>query len=345
MITAIIDRMGVASSRAQGLGAIITTASRLCMNVHTGQRLYIIRDSKNEKKINGLLKIGRKKLFLRDNVGRIRELNAMCILDFYVHESCQRQGIGKTLFEYMLKAEHLPPSKFAVDRPSHKLLAFLRKHYQLSKFTPQNNNFVVFDKYFLSNSAMKLRKSSVKPDLPLGTAGKPSGSRGPLRAPQLSQSPPPYGIFDTADTKVTDSPWRTPSKTKMDGKQTAESVSSLLNASFDSTKQGTSYSSFRNTPGSTSTSSSVYGNWKDTKGSPYDEHRNGRPGLSRSSQIRTSYDTSSWRHSPAAGTSSGVNQKSNRSSIVFGPATEYRTMDPKIVLNAGSKRLTRSMNI
>jgi len=162
-ITAIINRMGAASSRAQGLGAIITTTSRLCMNVHTGQRLYLYRDPKNEKKVCGLLKIGRKKLFLRDNVGRMRELNASCVLDFYVHESCQRRGIGKALFQHMLKAEQLPAAKFAIDRPSHKFLAFLRKHYKLGKFTPQNNNFVVFDQYF--KAKVKHRKESSKLNL------------------------------------------------------------------------------------------------------------------------------------------------------------------------------------
>ena len=29
----------------------------------------------------------------------LHELDALCVLDFYVHESTQRQGIGKLLFE------------------------------------------------------------------------------------------------------------------------------------------------------------------------------------------------------------------------------------------------------
>ena len=29
----------------------------------------------------------------------LHEIDALCVLDFYVHESCQRQGIGKLLFE------------------------------------------------------------------------------------------------------------------------------------------------------------------------------------------------------------------------------------------------------
>lgn len=30
--------------------------------------------------------------------GELREIQPICVLDFYVHESCQRQGIGKELF-------------------------------------------------------------------------------------------------------------------------------------------------------------------------------------------------------------------------------------------------------
>mmetsp|Transcript_18976 Transcript_18976/g.33933 ORF Transcript_18976/g.33933 Transcript_18976/m.33933 type:complete len:387 (-) Transcript_18976:34-1194(-) len=151
----IINKIGAASSRAQGLGAIITTANKLCMNVYTGQRLYLLRDPKSDFRACGILKIGRKKLFLRNNSGRVRELNAMCVLDFYIHESCQRKGLGRRLFSYMLKLERLPAYKFAIDRPSHKFLSFLRRHYGLSKYTPQTNNFVVFQEYFNGTSSSK----------------------------------------------------------------------------------------------------------------------------------------------------------------------------------------------
>ena len=30
------------------------------------------------------------------------------------------------------------------------MFGFLKKHYGLSKFIPQNNNFVIFDQYFTS---------------------------------------------------------------------------------------------------------------------------------------------------------------------------------------------------
>ena len=33
------------------------------------------------------------------------EVNPLCVLDFYVHESRQRTGCGKRLFEHMLKVQ------------------------------------------------------------------------------------------------------------------------------------------------------------------------------------------------------------------------------------------------
>ena len=36
----------------------------------------------------------------------------------------------------------------AVDRPSPKLLGFLKKHYGLAQNIPQVNNYVIFDGFF-----------------------------------------------------------------------------------------------------------------------------------------------------------------------------------------------------
>ena len=52
----------------------------------------------------------------------------------------------------MLKKEAVPPEKLAYDRPSSKLMGFLRKHFNLSRHVPQNNNFVVFSAYFEGSS-------------------------------------------------------------------------------------------------------------------------------------------------------------------------------------------------
>lgn len=48
----------------------------------------------------------------------------------------------------MMRREGVRPEKFAYDRPSEKLIGFLGKHYDLKNYVPQNNNYVVFQKYF-----------------------------------------------------------------------------------------------------------------------------------------------------------------------------------------------------
>merc|ERR1712048_1252011 len=98
----------------------------------------------------GMLKIGYKKLFIHNLHREYEEMRPLCVLDFFVHEKYQRKGIGQKLFDHMLKCQQTSPHLLAYDRPSHKLLNFLNKHYKLSSFTPQNCNFVVFDDYFLS---------------------------------------------------------------------------------------------------------------------------------------------------------------------------------------------------
>ena len=81
-------------------------------------------------------------------------MNPLCVLDFYVYEKTQRAGYGRKIFDKMLKAENVHPAKLAYDRPSTKLQPFLKKHFGLSEYIPQNNNFVIFDKYFSSEAVI-----------------------------------------------------------------------------------------------------------------------------------------------------------------------------------------------
>ncbi|XP_020667946.3 alpha-tubulin N-acetyltransferase 1 isoform X1 [Pogona vitticeps] len=145
----IIDEMGKASAKAQNLPTPITSASRMQTNRHV---LYILKDSEAKTAgkgvIIGFLKVGYKKLFVLDRHGAHNEVEPLCVLDFYIHESLQRHGYGKELFHYMLQRERVQPYQLAVDRPSEKLLCFLRKHYNLSDTIPQVNNFVVFQGFF-----------------------------------------------------------------------------------------------------------------------------------------------------------------------------------------------------
>ncbi|EDO35803.1 predicted protein [Nematostella vectensis] len=145
----VIDMTGEASARAQGLRSPITSAMKLS---HSDHKLYISKDaSANSGKgaVVGLIKIGYKRLFLLDYQGNQHEVNPLCVLDFYVHESRQRKGCGKSLFQHFLKMEGIEPHMLAIDRPSPKFLSFLKKHYNLDKSIPQVvNNFVVFVEFF-----------------------------------------------------------------------------------------------------------------------------------------------------------------------------------------------------
>ena len=68
-----------------------------------------------------------------------------CAPDFYVHESCQRRGLGLQLFRAMLASEGVEASALAYDQPSAKMLPFLARHFDLRAFVQQPNNYVLFE--------------------------------------------------------------------------------------------------------------------------------------------------------------------------------------------------------
>ena len=71
-----------------------------------------------------------------------------------MHETVQRGGHGRALFEEMLHKENVHPAKCAYDRPSTKLLGFLSKHFGLRNYIPQNNNYVVYQQYWQEMSTI-----------------------------------------------------------------------------------------------------------------------------------------------------------------------------------------------
>ncbi|RUS83073.1 hypothetical protein EGW08_009159 [Elysia chlorotica] len=148
MLYEVVDKMGDASARAQGLHGPITTGKKLELANH---HLYLMTDSNGNNgkgSALGILKVGRKKLFVYDNLKVQHELEPLCVLDFYVHESRQRMGCGRRLFDFMLSRENICAEHLAVDRPSPKFLSFLKKHYGLDHTIPQVNNFVIFENFF-----------------------------------------------------------------------------------------------------------------------------------------------------------------------------------------------------
>ena len=153
---AMINEFGNRSAIAQGLVGSggrpnpITQAHTLG---ETNARLYLLaqQNASGAPVLCGMLKIGYKQLFHWDANGRMSELkNQICILDFYVHEDFQRGGYGKLLFQAALQNEQIGPDRFAYDRPSPKLIGFMRKHFGLTDYVPQQNKFVIFREFFQS---------------------------------------------------------------------------------------------------------------------------------------------------------------------------------------------------
>ena len=194
-----IDELGVRSGLAQGLARPITSAPLLSASDHT---LYLIG---SQRTVFGLLKVGKKNLFIRDSAGALKEISPLCVLDFYVSEDHQRSGRGKQLFEHMLSQQDATPNKLGYDRPSSKLLGFMRKHYGLDDHVKQNNSYVVYDAYFNPPSSVSAAASADEgapaPRSPSHYVPRESrGADDPRRLPQRHSSPhrpsqPAYNII------------------------------------------------------------------------------------------------------------------------------------------------------
>ncbi|CAK0894363.1 unnamed protein product, partial [Prorocentrum cordatum] len=178
----LLDALGERSKRAQGLGKPVT-CGRGSLG---GQRVYLLADGHTAL---GLLKVGPKRLYVARGGASdgLVEINPLCSLDFYVVEGRQRGGLGLRLFQAMLRAEGVSAERMAYDRPSPKFIAFLQKHFGLSKYTPQSNHFVVFDRYFSAAATQK--------------ASPAEGSRaGPLETPRAHRQSGPPGLAGTPQT-------------------------------------------------------------------------------------------------------------------------------------------------
>ena len=149
-----IDELGEASRIVQKLKNPLTSSALFRSSNETISasthvfRLYVIRKSM-EQPILGYIKVGQKHIFYQDDdLGKMVEIDPICVLDFFVDPPMQRQGYGKQLFEFMLLQEKEAPHQLAYDRPSDKFIQFLDHHYHLQSYTPQFTNFVIFKDYF-----------------------------------------------------------------------------------------------------------------------------------------------------------------------------------------------------
>ena len=169
----ILDTLGAESGDAQNLKGPLTSVQILRQERSLGEqrRCYVLRD---RSKVLGLLTVGRKHLYYWHRGGGTKQLDPLCVLDFYVSGRAQRAGYGFKLFEAMLAAEGREARSLAYDRPSPKMLPFLRKHYALTDYNEQPNNFVVFDDYFENGAPCRRTevKSPSKSDVIQADAGR-----------------------------------------------------------------------------------------------------------------------------------------------------------------------------
>jgi hypothetical protein len=145
-----LDELGARSGIAQNLNGPITTADKLMQNPRDHQ-LIVANNSNGE--MLGYLKYGYKDLFFYNKKGKVLEFpGCVCLLDFYVSQTLQRQGVGITLFKTFLsllaeerKGQNCGPEHIAYDRPSPKLLSFMKKHFNLRKPNLQPNRYTIFE--------------------------------------------------------------------------------------------------------------------------------------------------------------------------------------------------------
>ncbi|XP_023941073.2 alpha-tubulin N-acetyltransferase isoform X2 [Bicyclus anynana] len=148
-LSKLIDRLGEQSAAAQALNRVITTAEKLRNS--PDHLLYLLKDSQakgGNGELIGLLKVGRKHLFLFDDQDKVREVEPLCILDFFVLPDRQRHGYGKVLFDHMLNGLNTSANKLAIDGPSAKMEQFIRKNYGVERLIRQSNNFAVPPDFF-----------------------------------------------------------------------------------------------------------------------------------------------------------------------------------------------------
>ena len=80
----------------------------------------------------GFIKVGYKYFFIYEEIETQKEINPLCVLDFYTYETCQRIGYGKIMFSDILKRK-IEARKLGYDRRSHKFINFLNKYFWIKK--------------------------------------------------------------------------------------------------------------------------------------------------------------------------------------------------------------------
>ena len=155
----LIDDLGNLSSKLQGLKHVITTFQSF---FNGDNKLYILV-SEDKNKALGFVKTGPRHLYFWNSSGTQSEFNILCLLDFCVCPNSQRKGYGKALIDKMLQVEGKEMYQIPIDKPSPLCLSFMKKHFNLVRFVPQSNNYVVFDQFWQSTAEQNAAKQEQYP--------------------------------------------------------------------------------------------------------------------------------------------------------------------------------------
>lgn len=107
------------------------------------------------------------------------------------------------IFEKFLRQEGKTAERLAYDRPSEKLMGFLKKHYGLCGFIPQNNNYVIFDRFFKPEKPATLQSpkaTGTRPMTEKTSNNKPSKEEIPIKLSQLTCT---HSLQQTVSFKAT----------------------------------------------------------------------------------------------------------------------------------------------
>eukprot|EP00002_Diphylleia_rotans_P015941 TRINITY_DN3090_c0_g1_i1.p1 TRINITY_DN3090_c0_g1~~TRINITY_DN3090_c0_g1_i1.p1 ORF type:complete len:459 (-),score=104.16 TRINITY_DN3090_c0_g1_i1:229-1605(-) len=142
-LAVIIDAIGSASAKAQGIGPPSTAMNKF---LNSADKLYIAPFP--PWAVAGFLRVRRQRISAKTESQTSQEAEVVCILDFYVVEKLQHTGVGYLLVQRMLLEEKISPARIAIEKPTKEALAFFQKYFQLKNPALQPSNIVVFEQFF-----------------------------------------------------------------------------------------------------------------------------------------------------------------------------------------------------
>jgi len=121
------------------------------MNAENDKLIFKVKDNK----VFGFLRFGLRE-FDWNLEGKKIKIQIICVIDFYVHHLKQRDGMGKNLFDKMLRFANVSVNQIGFFYANKTIKNFLQKYYKLDNLVSITDaisiseNFVSFNnKIFL----------------------------------------------------------------------------------------------------------------------------------------------------------------------------------------------------